>query len=73
MLNYAVCLFQTYRPENGPSEEATSMGTLELLTYPKVRTVLLLTTAFMTPEFSWTASKYTYDQKNFKIRHYSKC
>lgn len=34
------------------------MSTTDLLRYPKVRTVLLLTTAFMTLEFSWTASKH---------------
>lgn len=50
--------FQTRQIKEGPSEESSTMSTLEILRYPKVRTVLLMTTALMTLEFSWTASEY---------------
>lgn len=48
---------QTYHPVDGPSEETSSMSTIEILKLPKARMVLIMTTAFMILEFSWTASE----------------
>lgn len=43
------------------------MSTFEVLQFPAVRTVLLLTTAFMIMEFSWTASEHISCKKEDRI------